>query len=560
MPKLIVLQGPDRGRTFETDTGVVVIGRESQDIPLSDHTVSRRHAQISRQDGTWVINDLNSSNGTFVNGQRVSVTRPSVLKHGDQIRVGGTVMVYGGDESIEQLAGPKIPSDLINLDATGGSAVDMAILNAVPSNEDSVIIAAPETAEAVRAWRVINALTEAIGSMASTDELLKRVMDIIFHEVPVDRGFILMYDGRGAELQPRVVRYRKVPKGQQPGKILASRTIIQHVLGKREGVLCTNAMTDQRFTTADREGSIHKYGLRSVICAPLIARDELLGVIHLDCSSSTHTYTEDQLRLITAIGYVAGLAAGNTRLLESRVQNERLAATGETVAYLSHNIKNILQGLRSGADVVETGLQAQEINTVRQGWQIISRGLDRILNMSMNMLAYSKAREPRREYVQLNQVVAEAAAMAQRHADHRGVMLLSDTDEPLPPVPIDADGIGQVALNIIHNAIEAAPAQSGRVNVKTEFDPVTGEASFRVTDNGPGILPDTLADLFEPFRSTKGHAGTGLGLAVAKKIVREHNGTIDVTSEPDEGATFTVRLPSRPDRNLGSAETYAPGR
>jgi two-component system NtrC family sensor kinase len=438
--------------------------------------------------------------------------------------------------------------------------VDMAILNTIPSSEDSVIIAAPETAEAVRAWRVINALTEAIGSMANTEELLKRVMDIIFHEVPVDRGFILMFEGGGPELQPRVVRYRKVTKGEQPEKIRASRTIIQHVLQKREGVLCTNAMADERFTRVAREGSIHKYGLRSVICVPLVAREELLGVIHLDCSSSTHTYTDDQLRLITAIGYVAGLAVENTRLVESRVQNERLAATGETVAYLSHNIKNILQGLRSGADVVEGGLRAQDVNSVRTGWQIVSRGLDRILNMTMNMLAYSKARQPRREYVQLNQVVAEAASMAQPHADHRNVMLLADTDDPLPPIPIDADGIGQVALNIIHNAIDAAPAQTGRVNVKTAFDPAAGEAVIRVTDNGPGIEPERLAEIFEPFKSSKGQAGTGLGLAVAKKIVREHNGTIDVENEPDGGSTFVVRLPTRPEHGLGSAETYAPGR
>jgi signal transduction histidine kinase len=469
-------------------------------------------------------------------------------------------MVYGGDESIEQLAGPKIPSDLINLDASRGPAVDMAILNAVPSNEDSVIIAAPETAEAVRAWRVINALTEAIGSMETLEQLFKRVMDIIFHEVPVDRGFILMYDGSGTELVPSVVRYRKVPKGKQPERIRASKTIIQHVLRKREGVLCTNAMTDARFSGKDREGSIHKYGLRSVICVPLIAREDLLGAIHLDCGSSSHTYSEDQLRLITAIGYVAGLAAENIQLVQSRVQNERLAATGETVAYLSHNIKNILQGLRSGADVLESGIRAKEWNAASQGWQILSRGLDRILNMSMNMLAYSKEREPRREHVQLNQVVAEAATLAQPHADLRGVMLLADTDEPLPPIPIDQDGIGQATLNIIHNAIDAAPAQNGRVIVKTAFDPATGEASIRVTDNGPGIPPEMKAEIFEPFKSSKGHAGTGLGLPVAKKIVREHNGTIDVNNEPEGGTTFTVRLPTRPDRDLGSAETFAPAR
>jgi signal transduction histidine kinase len=297
-----------------------------------------------------------------------------------------------------------------------------------------------------------------------------------------------------------------------------------------------------------------------VICVPLIAREDLLGVIHLDCSSSTHTYGEDQLRLITAIGYVAGLAVENARLVESRLQNERLAATGETVAYLSHSIKNILQGLRGGADVVENGLTATDLSMVGTGWQIVSRSLDKILNMSMNMLAFSKDREPRREYVQLNHVVAEAASLAQPHADHRSVMLLSDTDDPLPAISIDADGIGQVALNIIHNAIDAAAPQKGRVNVKTSFDASKNEALIRVSDNGPGIPPDVMPTIFEPFKSTKGHAGTGLGLAVAHKIVREHNGTIEVSTDPDGGTVFTIRLPASGDTGSASAETFIPGR
>lgn len=95
MATLIVLQGPDKGRTLRTADDVVLIGRGSSQLPLTDQTISRRHAELRFVDGAWVLADLNSANGTYVNGARI--TRPVRLRHGDQIRLGSTLMVYTGD-------------------------------------------------------------------------------------------------------------------------------------------------------------------------------------------------------------------------------------------------------------------------------------------------------------------------------------------------------------------------------------------------------------------------------------------------------------------------------
>jgi len=549
VPKLVVLQGPDKGRTFQTGEDCFLLGRSSEQALLTDNTISRHHAELRRVDGVWLIEDRGSSNGTYLNGVRVN--KPTRVKRGDQIRLGSTLVVFAGDENEMAVRG------LVDLD-TGGKYVDSAIMATIPTSEDSVIIAAPETADAVRAWRVMYSLAETLGSILSEQELLERVMDVIIEQMPVDRGFILMKDPQTEDLIPRVVRFRtRADENKDKQPITTSHRIVDHVAHKREAVLCTNAMTDRRFATVgpSNTGSIHDYSLRSVICAPIIARDELLGVIHIDCSMTAHTYNEEQLRLTTAIGYQTGLALENLQLLATRMQQERLAAVGETVAYLSHHIKNILQGMRSGADLLELGLAKNREEQVRQGWGIVHRNLDKVMDLTMNMLAFSKDRQPRLDFVQLNHIVNEVVELAQHPADERHIMLLSDLEENIPPIMMDADGISRALLNIVMNALDAVPHDEGIVHVKTHYDAAKKIATISVHDNGPGIPENQLSTIFQPFHSTKGNAGTGLGLAVAKKVIDEHRGRIDVQSNPVDGTVFSLLIPAAEGARFDSNET-----
>ncbi len=552
MPKLVVLQGPDKGRTFQTGEESFVLGRSSEQALLTDNTISRHHAELCRVDGAWLLEDRGSSNGTYLNGVRVA--KPVRVKRGDQIRLGSTLLVFAGDEQNE-----AVVRGLVDLDA-GGKYVDSAIMASIPSNEDSVIIAAPETADAVRAWRVMYSLAETLSSTLSEQEMLERVMDVIFEQVPVDRGFILMRDRSSEDMIAQVVRFRtRGGRGNSDEKqpITTSHRIIDHVTHKHEAVLCTNAMTDRRFAAvgASNQGSIHDFSLRSVICAPIIARNELLGVIHVDSSMSAHTYNEEQLRLITAIGYQTGLALENLQLLASRMQQERLAAVGETVAYLSHHIKNILQGMRSGADLLELGLAKKREEQVHQGWGIVRRNLDKVMDLTMNMLAFSKDRQPRLDFVQINHVVNEVVELAQHTADERHIMLLSDLEENIPPILMDADGIQRALLNIVMNALDAVAHDEGIVHVKTRYDAAKKVATMSVHDNGPGIPENHIAAMFQPFHSTKGNAGTGLGLAVAKKVLDEHRGRIEVTSNQIEGTIFSLQLPAADGVKFDSTDT-----
>src|SRR5256885_3233394 len=150
----MVLQGPDKGRRFELPDSPALVGRDSRQLPLTDNTVSRRHAELVPGDEAWDIKDLGSSNGTYINGVRV--TNRYSLKLGDQIRVGRTLMVYGAQPGVTRARG-----DAVSLD----ESMDASIMHTVPSNDDSMVLAVPEpAADAMRNLRLLYQLAPALGS------------------------------------------------------------------------------------------------------------------------------------------------------------------------------------------------------------------------------------------------------------------------------------------------------------------------------------------------------------------------------------------------------------
>ena len=536
-----IIQGPDRQRTFELVEGENTIGRQGQPIQLIDNTVSRQHAQLVRQDGRWFIEDMGSANGTYVNGVRL--TKPMPLNRGDQVRCGATLLVFS------QSGRDPIPT--VDVDEEG-NLVDAAIVATVPSNEDSVIMPSPEAgAAAIDTLRILYDLISDIGSIFNIDLLLRQTLDKIFSVVKADRGYIMLIDEEGK----LSLKASRTTNGTSQRDVPISRTIVDEVVKKEVGVLSSNAMSDKRFASGK---SVHDFGIRSAVCVPIKGRQRVLGVIHVDCSVSEHTYTTEQLRLLTAIGYQTGLAIDNVALYDSAVQSERLAAVGETVAFLSHHIKNILQALDSGVDVVEMALKRGDLPAAETSWPLVQRGLERINALILNMLAFSKDREPLLEPININRVLAECIEMNSARADERQIALMSDLDD-LPPIPADAGGMRQAFLNLINNAIDAVANESGVVTVSSKYDSMNREVVVRVIDNGSGIEREKFADIFTPFYSSKGQRGTGLGLAVAQKVVREHLGRIKLQSQAGEGTTFTVVLPSHSLSDSGDTNMPAQG-
>lgn len=549
MLSLLVIQGPDAGKRFALPKELPqLLGRSSEALPMTDTTVSRRHAELTPDGDMWFIRDLKSQNGTWING--VQIRERIRLEPGDQIRVGATVLLFGPDAIGD---GPAVT-------ITDEGEQQTEVEARMHSSDTGYNAEA-----AAEHLRVIYQLTALTARLANKRELLEAVMNLVFEEFRPERG-VIMIPGEtpDADMVPGVIKYRDPPKNEEDARIHVSRTILGAAMNG-EGVLSSNAMQDPRFAMGD---SVQRYQIRSAICSPITFGEQRFGAIYIDSSSVNYAFTEEQLALLNAVGQHTGLALANADEHLMRMNNERLAAIGETVASLSHSIKNILQGLRGGADVVEIGLNKGDLAISRNGWGILRRNLDRIVGLTMNMLAFGRKLQLNLELTRINAIAEECAQLAEVASQEKNIAVIVDADPEMPPIAVDPGLIHQALMNLVMNAIEAVEKDTGAVTIRVTFheakplmDPKRPSATtpphveIRVIDNGPGIPQDKLAWIFEPFNTTKGIRGTGLGLAVTKRIIYEHRGRIRVESKPNQGSVFRVLLPADLDAQIDPSAT-----
>ncbi len=550
MASLLVIQGADQGKRFEFTSGPMPLGRDNSNaVQLHDNEVSRRHAEMRSVPGGYEIVDLGSANGTFVNDHAVD---RSPLCHGDKVQLGQTVMMFqDGPTSVQRDLRSRV--DLL---ARSSPDDHSAILRSIPSGEGSRVLQAPDAAagwlrERLMPLSVMYRATQAISNVLDIDALSPQILELVFESINADRGAILLKD-ESDQLVPKAVRWRD-PTGPDE-RMTISRTIIEYVLDQGEGVITTDAPSDKRFSPAQ---SIVDYQIREAICVPIQGRHTTLGVLYADIQAGAAfarvaggsraqrtKFTQDQLMLMVAIGHQAGLAIENTQFYNDKIQAERLAAVGQTIATLSHHIKNILQGIRSGSYLIDLGLNEKDDTIVRRGWTIVEKNQTRIYNLVMDMLSFSKDREPALEPADLNETVGEVVELMQPRATELGVVLEWQAGPNLSRVLIDPEGVHRAVLNIVTNAIDATEGSpDAKVAVRTEWDALEATARVIVADNGPGIDEADIPSIFQIFASTKGSSGTGLGLPVSQKIIREHGGRIVVQSRLGQGARFIIELP-----------------
>lgn len=576
MASLYVIRGKDNGQHFPIRGGDALIGREAgNQIQLHDTEVSRQHARILRTpDGEHDIVDAHSSNGTFVNSRRIQRQR---LQSGDRVQVGRTLMIYTGGPEPH----PPRPQDEVEIVADGRE-VDLSNIRKSFDSQHSA--AAPLLPGAdlrpdfplsarsdgpswtsTKNWEIILQVGQAISRTGDLQDLLSQVLDLIFQWIECHRGCIMMLDDVTGQLAPTCTRDRKSSPGQArspKGKLAISRTILDHVVETREAVLTSNAQDDARWENVE---SIADLRVREAICAPMLGRYGLVGAIYVDTEMSAgdfaerqgkNSFDEEHLKLMMALAGQAALAIEDTQFYQAMLQSERLAAMGQTIANLSHHVKNILQGVRGGAYLVDDGLKKQNIDVIRKGWGIVQRNQDRISGLVMDMLSFSKDREPAVAREDLRGLISEVYELMHSRAEDFGVHLEWVPPETSLEAEFDHEAMHRAILNVVTNAIDATAklhevSNQGRVVISAEISAEENRARVRIEDNGEGIEESEHARIFSAFESTKGTRGTGLGLPVSQKILREHGGDITLNSLPGQGAIFLLQWPafqiSQPD-------------
>lgn len=262
--------------------------------------------------------------------------------------------------------------------------------------------------------------------------------------------------------------------------------------------------------------------------------------------SGTLLYEED--REVGSVVFVQDLREIR-RLRKEKEEAQRMAAIGRTVAGLAHYIKNILNGLRGGAYVIDSAMSKQDVDLIRKGWNMVERNIESISNIVMDMLIYSSERKPHYEWIDPNEVAHEVLELMEDRAGLSGVVFVRELDAELEKIPMDKTAIHRCLLNLVSNAIDACTlegivAGSGVVTVRTDRPEGWG-VRFTVMDNGTGIDDKIRERLFKDFYTTKGYKGTGLGLPVTHKIVKEHNGELFFETKQGKGTTFTLLLPEK---------------
>ena len=237
------------------------------------------------------------------------------------------------------------------------------------------------------------------------------------------------------------------------------------------------------------------------------------------------------------------------------IENERLATIGETVTGLAHYIKNILNGLRGGMYKINSGMNRDKPIILKDGWEMAQRNVEKISDLVLDLLSYSREREPQRKRFNPNEIVLEVVESLHHLADDKGVKLIHSLDSNIKDAYLDPKGMYRVLLNLISNAIDACaydPDQSKSFEVMVNTRIETGERGkdillFEVIDNGCGMNREVKQKLFNRFFSTKKEQGTGIGLLITHKIIQEHGGEISVESEKGKGSTFRVGLEREPE-------------
>ena len=244
-------------------------------------------------------------------------------------------------------------------------------------------------------------------------------------------------------------------------------------------------------------------------------------------------------------GDVTAVIEMATNITQVKIDQKELVTLGQSIALLSHGLKNILEGLQGGVYVVDEAFKDGDMALARKGWQIVSKNIYGIADFVKNILYSSKNRPLKYDLASPGQLAKDSLALFQERAAGMHIRLRHQINPYIPNVHLDVASIGMMLNNLIWNALEAClndkQNKNHFVSVKTDFFD-DDHFMFEITDNGSGMDQRTQRNIFEEFFSTKGSAGTGLGLAVVEKVVNKHGGRIEMTSTPGKGTKFKVIL------------------
>ena len=362
-PRLVVLSGPLKDSTIPLPEGEITIGREaSNDIPVTDPSVSRKHCRLSCQDGRYRVQDLDSRNGTLVNG---SAVEEQWLRHGDEIAAGDSSFLFLEEEELAPIASCVEFED-------GQATAETTVIHprdVIYLQPDRLSRELPES----RVARNLNALlkiSQIVHAIRDLNELQRQLLELIFEVVPAGRGAILLADHGGQQFNSTFARVRQAGQSQL---VKVSCTVAKRVLEQGIALLGSDVPTSGELGKIE---SLAASQVRSLLCVPLTVFPKVIGCIYLDSDSLSGRLDGEHLLLVTAIAGISAMALENAqRLAWLEEENERLTVEiGQERSLVgeSPKMKEVYQFVKRAAPAESTVLIEGESGTGKElvAWEL----------------------------------------------------------------------------------------------------------------------------------------------------------------------------------------------
>jgi signal transduction histidine kinase len=553
-------------RSFELDEGTTVIGRAADcEISILDNGLSRRHSAIEIVGGESFLVDLQSKNGSFVNGVRV--TRKE-LHPGDVIRLGEVVFELGERGLVDDARTRVDPMPTLVM------VMKSVTLGELRSRDGSA------ADRARRRLGILREVSRVLAGSEDADALLEQILDLVFESFEVDRAAILLPDAATGHLEPFAARSRNGREGPT-----YSRKIADYVFTRGVAAIFESPAIDPRLEASD---SIILQAISASMAAPLRAKGKTLGVLYLDNLGGHQRLDEGDLELCSAVADHAALALENASL-RRRIEEEavartqlaleaKLAALGAMVAGIAHELRNPLNFINNFAELsgelaieVSAGLVAERSRIDPRAYADLTDALAQLEEDSRkiidhgkradaiigSMLLHASGASRERATADANAILAQSVRVAVEAFRVRsaGFEVLVDAvyDESVGLVEMVTADIHRVIVNIVDNACAAMREKLTRLGVSyvprlTVRTTSLGEwVEITVRDNGTGIPREIEGRVFHPFFTTKpAGEGTGLGLSLSHDIVVDgHRGSIRLTTSPGHHTEVVITLPRR---------------
>jgi len=342
-----------------------------------------------------------------------------------------------------------------------------------------------------------------------------------------ERGYLFLKEGKS------LVRWRRETAAEDRAEV--SLSVPEEVAATGRPVYRDVASGDPGQLTTD---SIVRLRLQAILCLPLAIRQDVIGVVYLD-SKKRLPHHEPDLHLLEALAGLAAVAIQNSRLVEERVQAERVLAIGQMARAIVHDLRSPLSSIRGLAELLRE--RAPEGDPSRPHLATIMAEADRLAGITGDLLQFSREAPPlQRLPVRLADLVRQTVQPLQPRLQRSNVDLALILDEEAR-ASVDAARILRVLHNLVTNALEA---MRGGGILEIRCGRVNGSCHLSVRDGGCGMSEEVRRRVFEPFFTHGKAHGTGLGMAIVQRIVAEHGGSIRIESSPGKGTTVEMGLPA----------------